>query len=88
MRRKKSESKSVDKPLRSFALKGKRPGANLSPELRSWIANCLVPILVDEYLEQRKTEAQNTWLNDVLASAAAPVRDSAPAQNLHHGEVT
>jgi hypothetical protein len=58
--------------------RSKPPSDNLNPALQSWIANCLVPILVEEFLEQRKLKAQNTRGTKGLASVPAGVRDSAP----------
>ena len=46
-------------------------GSGLSPELRSWIDNCLVPILVREYLAEMEHE-QSAY------SKSKPVKDSAP----------
>jgi hypothetical protein len=44
----------------------KLDGNDLTPEIRSWIVQCLVPILLDEYLEQRKSEAQNSQIGKGL----------------------
>ncbi len=46
-------------------------GSGLSPELRSWIDNCLVPILVREYLAERESK-------ESACSKPKPVKDSAP----------
>ena len=45
-------------------------GSGLSPELRSWIDNCLVPILVREYLAEMDREKS-------ACSKSKPVKDSA-----------
>ncbi len=42
----------------------------MSPELRSWIDNCLVPILVREYLAEMDREKS-------ACSKSKPVKDSA-----------
>jgi len=45
-------------------------GSGLSPELRSWIDNCLVPILMREYLAEMDREKS-------ACSKSKPVKDSA-----------
>ncbi len=45
-------------------------GSGLSPELRNWIDNCLVPILVREYLAEMDREKS-------ACSKSKPVKDSA-----------
>ena len=45
-------------------------GSGLSPELRSWIDNCLVPILVREYLAEMDREKS-------ACSKSKPVKVSA-----------
>ncbi len=46
-------------------------GSGLSPELRIWIDNCLVPILVREYLAELERE-------ESACSKPKPVKHCAP----------
>ncbi len=46
--------------------------STLSPQMRSWVDNCLVPILVREYLARLECEKS-------LAPSAEPAVDSPPA---------
>ena len=43
-------------------------GDNLNAALRSWIKNVLVPILVEEYLEERKRQAVSQEPGHILDS--------------------
>jgi hypothetical protein len=55
-------------------------GENLTPELRSWIKNVIVPILVKEYVEERKRKNANKQPAHCLDSGAPNVRDCAQRQ--------
>ena len=46
--------------------------STLTPELRSWIDNCVVPALLREFLAERRPE-------EILASEGEPVVESRPA---------
>jgi hypothetical protein len=50
-------------------------GDDLNLALRSWIENVMVPILVGDYLEERKREFVSQRPADSLDSGAANVRD-------------
>ncbi len=39
-------------------MNAKGSSSKLSPEIRSWIDNCIVPILVKEYLTEMKMETK------------------------------
>lgn len=45
-----------------------RLGHDLNPALRSWVDNCVIPILVKEYLASRRVERE-------LASVVEPVAE-------------
>ncbi len=47
--------------------------STLTPDLRSWIDNCVVPALVREFLAERRPE-------EMLASEGEPVVESAPTR--------
>jgi hypothetical protein len=51
------------------------PGDNLNPALRSWIENVMVPILIGDYLEERKRKSTNEHTAHSLDSRAKIVRD-------------
>lgn len=57
---------------RSRQSKGQGVPSPLSPGLRSWIKNCLVPILVDKYLAERRIKME-------VALGQESVRDSTQA---------
>jgi hypothetical protein len=48
----------------------------LSPDVKSWIDNCVVPILAPQYLAQREAAESNVRKNSVLASEEQSVRQS------------
>jgi hypothetical protein len=55
------------------------PSRRISPELKSWIDNCLVPIMVEEYLAQHSGEKS-------IAAESTPVVTSAATGTLSAGE--
>ena len=72
--------KSYDHPITPRSVQRSRLSDNLDPALRSWIDNCIVPILVKEYLASRQVERE-------LAPAAGPMAECANREN-PSGEVT
>ena len=50
-----------------------KPNGNsaLSPELKSWVDNCLVPILVREYLEEIEREKSTCSEGEAVAECLA-----------------
>jgi hypothetical protein len=42
----------------AFADKGSRLSAALSPELRRWITQVIVPILVEQFLQQKSLQPE------------------------------
>ena len=60
--------RSYDNPITPRSVQRSRLGDNLDPSLRSFIDNCVVPILVKEYLASRQVERE-------LASAAEPMAE-------------
>ena len=69
MKRKEKNSTSVS------SLHPTPAGDNLNPALRSWLENVIIPILVDDYLEERKSESVSQRPTDSLDSDAADVSD-------------
>jgi hypothetical protein len=65
--------------LRRLAGEAKNHGAGkiLDPARRSWIKNVIVPILVREYVAERKLKNANQPPAHFLDSGASPVRHSA-----------
>ena len=64
------------KPISVNSLHSTPPSDNLNPALRSWIKNVMVPILIGDYLEERKRKSACEQPAYSLDSRATIVRDS------------
>lgn len=54
------------------------PTPEISPEMKSWIDNCLVPVLVEEYLaKQEVAKGAGAPGNALLLSAATEMASAA-----------
>lgn len=49
-------------------------GSSLSPALRSWIKNCLVPVMVDQYLAERKVRVEVAFEHETVRESPEAAR--------------
>ena len=49
-------------------------GSSLSPALRSWIKNCLVPLMVNQYVSDKHLAGGRTSVSESAETVRTPVR--------------